>query len=552
MKALQGTGFVVGVLLSAAVSAGAQTPVGALAVDERQGDQYGWAVDFETAGAARAAALRECGAGCSVVLTFERCAAYAADQDANSTAVGWGESYGSAEGARGAALSECGSRGGSGCMVRAWGCNGPVVEEGLGLDRPARREIQQGLQVQGFDAGGADGMFGPRTRAAIRSWQSSQGARATGYLNSASVAALRRSTVGQPTFRVRVRSPAAATAQPPSSPAIAEQENLFWQSIMNSQNPAEFEAYLAQFPNGVFRALAEARRAGLRPPGGAGDDHGDSREAATRVEVESATPGVLEEPDDTDYFQIEVATAGSLLVETTGLTDTVGRLVGSGVSIDQDNADDDDENFWIRSIVSPGTHYVRVRGYDDTATGSYMLHVSHDDDDHSDIVETATRIELGSSTRGVVETRYDLDAFSIDVPTAGVLTVETTGNTDTVGILVGCGIEDGVLDDDGGDGLNFRIRERVSPDLCFISVSGIGTGSYTLHVSHDSGAIIDPDGTGIDFGDDSSEWANDGECDDTRFTGDDDYIGIEFGDGHVRRDASDCRSLFNQGRIRLK
>ena len=38
----------------------------------------------------------------------------------------------------------------------------------------------------------------------------------------------------------------------PSSPAAATaaQESLFWQSIMNSTLPAEFEAYLAQFPNG--------------------------------------------------------------------------------------------------------------------------------------------------------------------------------------------------------------------------------------------------------------------------------------------------------------
>ena len=35
---------------------------------------------------------------------------------------------------------------------------------------------------------------------------------------------------------------------------------------MDSTNPAEFEAYLAQFPNGVFRALAEARLAELRAP----------------------------------------------------------------------------------------------------------------------------------------------------------------------------------------------------------------------------------------------------------------------------------------------
>ena len=53
-------------------------------------------------------------------------------------------------------------------------------------------------------------------------------------------------------------------AAPP--PATAEQETVFWQSIVNSTNPAMFEAYLAQFPNGVFRALAEARLAELRAP----------------------------------------------------------------------------------------------------------------------------------------------------------------------------------------------------------------------------------------------------------------------------------------------
>ena len=265
MKVAQRACLVLCVFGCMAVASAAQTSVGALAVDERQGDQYGWAVDYETAAAARARALGECGSGCSVVLTFERCAAYAADQDANSTAVGWGESYGSAEGARGAALSECGSRGGSGCMVLVWGCNGPVVEEGLGLDRSARREIQEGLQAGGFDPGGADGMFGPRTRAAIRNWQSSQGARATGYLDGASVAGLRSSVAGQTTFRQREQPGAVAASVPasaapsavstaqqqPSTAASAELEALFWQSIVNSTDPADFEAYLEEFPNGV-------------------------------------------------------------------------------------------------------------------------------------------------------------------------------------------------------------------------------------------------------------------------------------------------------------
>ena len=278
MKTITGSALVFCAVVCLSAAAWAQTPVGALAIDEGQGDQYGWAVDYESAGAAGRRALSECGSRCSVVLTFERCAAYAADQDSGSTEYGWAESYDSASGARQRALAECGTRG-SGCTVRVWGCNGPVVEEGLGLDRAARREVQEGLQAAGFDPGGADGMFGPRTRSAIRSWQTTRGARATGYLDGASVAALRPSVAGQPTFREREPAGAAAAsaAVPRAAPAVsatqqqppaasAELEALFWQSIMNSTNPAEFEAYLAQFPNGVFRALAEARLAALRTP----------------------------------------------------------------------------------------------------------------------------------------------------------------------------------------------------------------------------------------------------------------------------------------------
>ena len=265
MKAVVWPLLLLCVYLGMAAESGAQTPVGALAVDERRGDQYGWAVDYETAAAAQAAASRECGSGCSVVLTFGGCAAYAADQDADSTAVGWAESFDSAAGARQAALSECRSRGGgSGCIVRVWGCNGPVVEEGLALDRAARRQIQLGLRSAGFDPGGADGLFGPRTRAAIRNWQSSRGGRQTGYLDGPAAEALR--TAGGSGPAVAAQVPVAAPAPPA---ATAEQENLFWQSIANSSNPAEFEAYLAQFPNGVFSALARARLAALQSPAGA-------------------------------------------------------------------------------------------------------------------------------------------------------------------------------------------------------------------------------------------------------------------------------------------
>ena len=69
-------------------------------------------------------------------------------------------------------------------------------------------------------------------------------------------------------------SGAPAAAQQSAPAASAEQETVFWQSIVDSTNPAMFEAYLAQFPSGVFRALAEARLAELRAPA-------DGRPAAT-------------------------------------------------------------------------------------------------------------------------------------------------------------------------------------------------------------------------------------------------------------------------------
>jgi hypothetical protein len=53
-----------------------------------------------------------------------------------------------------------------------------------------------------------------------------------------------------------------------------------------------------------------------------------------------------------------------------------------------------------------------------------------------------------------------------------------------------------------------------------------------------------------DFGDDASQWANDGECDDPRFEGEGAAETLLAEDrGH---DAADCRRLFNAGRITLR
>ena len=60
---------------------------------------------------------------------------------------------------------------------------GPAeVEDKLNLDLQARVAVQRGLSSLGQDAVPADGVFGERTRKALRAWQGSKGWKETGYL----------------------------------------------------------------------------------------------------------------------------------------------------------------------------------------------------------------------------------------------------------------------------------------------------------------------------------------------------------------------------------
>ena len=65
-----------------------------------------------------------------------------------------------------------------------------TVEAGLELSRADRRLIQLGLAAAGFDPGGADGLFGRKTRGAIGRWQASRDEEATGHLDAESAKAL--------------------------------------------------------------------------------------------------------------------------------------------------------------------------------------------------------------------------------------------------------------------------------------------------------------------------------------------------------------------------
>ena len=62
-------------------------------------------------------------------------------------------------------------------------CLGQEEEEPMLFARQDYRLIQTLLNIAGFDAGGADGIWGPRSQSAMRQYQHSAGLAQTGHPN---------------------------------------------------------------------------------------------------------------------------------------------------------------------------------------------------------------------------------------------------------------------------------------------------------------------------------------------------------------------------------
>ena len=118
-------------------------------------------------------------------------------------------------------------------------------------------------------------------------------------------------------------------------------------------------------------------------------------------------------------------------------------------------------------------------------------------DDHGNTPGQATPVGLTpartASTPGQLNTATDVDYFTVAIPSAGVLVVETSGSTATVGTVWQNG-EALAMAAGGGAGQNFRLSARVAPGPVVIAVAGNGqqTGSYRLQVTLLLGFLENP------------------------------------------------------------
>ena len=122
-----------------------------------------------------------------------------------------------------------------------------------------------------------------------------------------------------------------------------------------------------------------ARRLMAAPPPVA-DDHGDRPAEATPVSLgvaPAAVAGRIDYAGDTDVFGISVPAAGTLIVRSSGGTDTVGLLLDAGGEriASNDDAQTSGVDFGLTQRVGPGMHYLAVTRWESAGTGPYALSV---------------------------------------------------------------------------------------------------------------------------------------------------------------------------------
>ena len=187
------------------------------------------------------------------------------------------------DGGRAAPARVCGSLLGEHYLRAAVGADPRAVEAGLGLDRastspdpggsdaggllggPCGRGVRSGdargapglAEVAGCDGDVVSGRGGRRRRWGLR-WPARRRWRAGAP--TATVAAAVASAA--PTATVAAAAPAATASAPTTE--LTGQRRSSWESMRDSTNASDFEAYLGRWPSGIYAPLATNRLAALR------------------------------------------------------------------------------------------------------------------------------------------------------------------------------------------------------------------------------------------------------------------------------------------------
>lgn len=182
-------------------------------------------------------------------------------------------------------------------------------EEGLGLDRDTRREMQRILTLLGYETRGIDGIFGRGTRTAMRDWQADEGLEPTGYLTGNQVTLLRE-------LGGTRQSELEAEAERRREEA-ERADDAYWDETGRGADEAGLRRYLERYPDGLYSAAARTRLADIEAERQAGAAEGDRRdwEAAQAADGVAAYEEYLAAHPDGAFAAEAEARIGELRLE---------------------------------------------------------------------------------------------------------------------------------------------------------------------------------------------------------------------------------------------
>jgi hypothetical protein len=215
------------------------------------------------------------------------------------------------------------------------------------------------------------------------------------------------------------------------------------------------------------------------------------RQSTEKVKLGEWIPKALYE-NSADWFSFTPGAPGILVAETQGDTDTILDLYRGSDLLRENDDVGNDRNARIEYFVEPGVSYlikasgVRLAGEVENAAGPYRFRATMEPMPErkarpNNTMEQAETIALGETVTDHFFTAEDVNWYSVSVPGAGRLTINTEGTLDTLlevydkwGELIG-------RDDDSGYQGNAKVVADVfsaSPVYFRVNAYQGATGRY--------------------------------------------------------------------------
>ena len=182
------------------------------------------------------------------------------------------------------------------------------------------------------------------------------------------------------------------------------------------------------------------------------------------------------------WYSIQPAADGIIMVETTGRTDTYMHAYNADfveLSTNDDGGYGSNAQI-ILNVSANKIYYFKVKGNNSNTTGFYRISASIYNIDITELQFGASAVSGNISSTGEYW-------YSVRSAASGIVTVETTGRTDTYMHAYNAGFMELATNDDDGDGRNAKIMLNVSANQTYyFKVRGSNsstTGSYSISAS---------------------------------------------------------------------